>query len=543
MKKHLLIFVSLIMVAQLGFSGGLVTNTNQSTAWTRMLVRDASTQIDAVFYNPAGLTKLNDGFHFSLSNQSLFQKQTIKSTFPYLNNGTYEGNISAPLFPGVYGAWKKGKLAISLGFNPIGGGGGAAFDNGLPSMEVPFSGLVPALGQLGVSGYNMDMSFKGTSVYFGVQAGITYAITDNISVFAGARYVLAKNTYMGHIKDVTVTTPSGKIAPGTYVNGVSQRALAGSQQTGAAAAGMQPIIDNNAGGFTLNQLLGAGIIDAATKAQLEGGLLAFGIPQSSIDGMSAATIQATYTGISTELAATSQYLAGQAAYLNVVTADQEADVVQKGNGITPIVGANFSFADNKINIGVKYEFKTKMELTNEVAEDKGFVNGMDNTGAKTYMFVDGDKVEADIPAMLSIGAKFQVAKPLSIQLGYHTYFDKACNWATNSDGVEVIDKNFNEYGIGLEYNVTEKFLWSLGFLMARPGINENYQSDLDYSLSTNTLGGGFAYDLNKVFTVQLGGFYTNYFEKTYEKTEGTISYKESYDKLTYAFSIGVDIHL
>ena len=58
MYKKLLLSLSLVLASTLAFSGGLVTNTNQSAAWTRMLVRDASTGIDAVFYNPAGLSKL-----------------------------------------------------------------------------------------------------------------------------------------------------------------------------------------------------------------------------------------------------------------------------------------------------------------------------------------------------------------------------------------------------------------------------------------------------------------------------------------------------
>ncbi|MCD6091722.1 MAG: aromatic hydrocarbon degradation protein, partial [Bacteroidales bacterium] len=91
MNKKLLLFVSLFLASNLAFSGGLVTNTNQSTAWTRMLVRDASTGIDAVFYNPAGLSKLSDGFHFSINNQILAQTQNVISTFPYLNSQEYEG--------------------------------------------------------------------------------------------------------------------------------------------------------------------------------------------------------------------------------------------------------------------------------------------------------------------------------------------------------------------------------------------------------------------------------------------------------------------
>ncbi len=70
MKKITISLISLLLVTNLAFAGGLVTNTNQSTAWSRMLVRDASTSIDAVYFNPAGLTKLDDGLYISFSSQS-----------------------------------------------------------------------------------------------------------------------------------------------------------------------------------------------------------------------------------------------------------------------------------------------------------------------------------------------------------------------------------------------------------------------------------------------------------------------------------------
>lgn len=573
MKKVLLIFVGLVLAAQIGFAGGLVTNTNQSTSWTRMLVRDASTQIDAVFYNPAGLVKLNDGFHFSISNQFLFQKQTITSTYPYLNNGEYVGNISAPIFPGVYGAWKKGRVAVSVGFNPIGGGGGASFDNGLPSMETPFAGLVPMLsagmqpvfeGTGGLiparypTAYNMNMSFEGTSVYFGIQAGVSFEITDNISLFAGARYVWAKNTYQGAISNVTVDVNGDKVAPGEYVGGVqsdvtglSEAAAAGAAQANGAAASMDDIINGGGGDFTLQQLLGAQYITQDQYDQLVGGLLQAGIPQDQIDAMTSAQVQGTYYTVGTELTNQSETLTGvaqelgaQVYYLNTVTADQEADVVETGNGITPIVGANLSFMEEKLNIGIKYEFKTSMDLTTEVKDNKGFVTGVNTDGSKIYMFNDGEVNNADIPAYLSVGVQYSIIDPLRVQLGYHTYFDKSVEWSKAEDGTVLIDNNFAEYGIGLEYDINESLLVSAGFLMARTGVNEKYQSDLSYSLSTNTFGGGFAYKINDKLTAQLGGFFTSYMEQSYDKVDdiGT-NYQDTYDKQTWAVSIGVDFSL
>ena len=64
-------------------------------------------------------------------------------------------------------AWKKGKLAVSFGFNPIGGGGGATFERGLPSMEIPIAGAAAQFASMGVTGYTADMFFEGSSVYWG----------------------------------------------------------------------------------------------------------------------------------------------------------------------------------------------------------------------------------------------------------------------------------------------------------------------------------------------------------------------------------------
>ena len=66
MKKLLLLITCFVFVGSVAFGGGIVHNSNQSAYWVRTLARDASVRPDAVFFNPAGLTKLEDGFHFSL---------------------------------------------------------------------------------------------------------------------------------------------------------------------------------------------------------------------------------------------------------------------------------------------------------------------------------------------------------------------------------------------------------------------------------------------------------------------------------------------
>lgn len=69
MRKNLLIGTALLMVSIPTFAGGFLTNTNQNVLFLRMLARDASTRIDAVYSNPAGLAFIEggDGLHLSLN--------------------------------------------------------------------------------------------------------------------------------------------------------------------------------------------------------------------------------------------------------------------------------------------------------------------------------------------------------------------------------------------------------------------------------------------------------------------------------------------
>ena len=136
MRRSLSAAMATFLLSGTMFAGGILHNTNQSAMYTRMPARDATLGIDAVYYNPAGLTKLADGFHFSINNQFIGQTRTVTSDYtPPLNDGKYVGDISAPLFPGIYAVYKTGNWAFSAGFNPIGGGGGATYNRGLPSFE------------------------------------------------------------------------------------------------------------------------------------------------------------------------------------------------------------------------------------------------------------------------------------------------------------------------------------------------------------------------------------------------------------------------
>jgi hypothetical protein len=477
--------ISAILVAMVSsfmlLAGGLVTNTNQSAAWARTLTRQATWDADAVYYNPAGLGVMDNGFHLSVSNQSILQTRQITNNYPLII-GTpkeYEGIARAPIFPSAYAVYKTGKWAFSAGFNLIGGGGSAEFESGLPSFEMQVSSL-PALltsvdqgieqatgsnpGFGNISGYSMDAAFNGQSVYYGIQAGATYAINNLISVALGARYVKVNNSYEGSLENIILQAPAMYGGPQSATQYLT---------------------------FVGNQIIA---LDPVT-----GGLLL-----------------------------------GTAAALD----DPQLDATQKGSGITPIVGVNLHLSD-MINIGLKYEHHTKIEIENNTKVDD--VN----------MFPDGEKTRADLPGMVSGGIQLRPIKKLKASVGFNTYFDKSAYYGvTDENGEQInnettIDNNAYDVAVSLEYKLLGILGVSAGFSTGNLGVNDNYQSDLNFALKTSTIGGGVFVELGEIITLNAGYVNVMYTEGSVNKTYSMtgVQFTETYNKNTSIIAIGIDIAL
>jgi long-chain fatty acid transport protein len=538
--KKLLTISSLVYLSGVLFAGGLVTNTNQSAAFTRLQCRDATLGIDAVYYNPAGLTKLADGFHLSISNQSISQTQTIISSYTFLKGKpkTFQGDVSAPLFPGVYAAYKTGKLAFSFGFNPIGGGGGAEYKTGLPSFENQVAELVPLLASKGfpTTAYDANIYFKGSSIYFGYQGNVSYAVNDMISVAAGLRYVTAKNTYEGYLKKISVnpTYPAfGATFDGSMVLASDFFTAGAATLNGLAAGatafatGLTPIVAGGGGPVLLANGTTVGLT-AIQVGQIQQILGAAGLTPAQIGAINIATAQGTLSAAAPAFTTNATTMTGYAKQ----TSDVTVDASESGSGITPIISANFSPSD-KLNIAVKYEFKTKLELTQKVVNNNG-----------GGIFTEGTKVIADMPAQLVVGLTYKPMEKLMVSTGAHYYFDKNVDYDKSSTlNVNMIDKNFVEYALGLQYSLTDKLAASAGWLTTMTGVNSLYQDDLSYSLNTNTFGAGIEYRLNDMIALNLAGSFTNYKDGKVDFTSANtgIPYTLSLDKKVMLIAVGVDL--
>ncbi|MCF7823694.1 MAG: hypothetical protein K9N35_05930 [Candidatus Marinimicrobia bacterium] len=523
MSKFLRVLPLLLMVS-IALGGGMVENTNQSADFVRMMARNASTDLDAVFFNPAGLTKLDNGMHLYLSSQTITQGRTITSDAPALNSDTFEGTTFAPVFPNFYFAYKMDKLVLSAGFVPIGGGGSAEFADGLPSFEAPVSDLKTQLAAAGVTGYNLDVTFNGSSTYLGGQASLSYAINDMISVSAGVRYFSASNTYEGHLKDIMVTTAAGEMIPGDVMRGVAAQYTAGAASATGGATALQPLVDGGAGDVSFANLVAAGSLPQANVDAISAGFTALGVTTFDANTWTPNIAQGAYTTAAATMTATAAVYTAQGLSLDAATADVEVDAKQTGTGFAPILGLNISLMD-KLNIGIRYEGLAPLVLTNETT--------VDGSG----LFPDGAETNADMPAMFGIGLSYLVMPSLNIAVDYNLYMNTGVNWDGKEDNVE----DGSEIAFGAEFALTDALILSAGYDMATSGALDAYQTDLSYSLNSGTIGLGAKYKLNPKMAVSLGFSNTTYEEgsKSGVAYSATLSGNETYMKTATVFAIGL----
>lgn len=478
MRKFLTTLFLLATTAVAVQAGGLLTNTNQHILFLRNPARNASLEIDGVYYNPAGIIFMPKGFHFSVNIQSAFQKRYITSTFaPFagyrgLKNPTkeYVGKTSAPILPSFQGAYVTDKWAISGQISLIGGGGKASFNDGLGSLESQVA-LIPSLlqqnGFPNANIYDVNSYMEGQQFIFGGQIGFTYKINDQWSVYGGARVNYVANAYTGYIRDI-----KSNLSGGTQLMNVSDYFTTAAKQAEAAAAQYQQ----------------AGDVANTTK----------------------------YLTI----AAKSQAVADQ-------TADKELDCDQSGWGITPIIGVNYKTGN--LNLAARFEFNTHLNIENKTK--------VDDTG----MYKNGVNTPSDIPAILSLGASYDLASRWHFSVGYNHYFDSSARMADNRQ--DYLTKGENEYHAGIAYDVYDWLQLSGGLQITDYGLSDGYMKDMSFVTDSHSIGLGAGIKLAPKMRLNIAYYFTNYenYNKSQTNYAGTgLSYTEDFTRANKVFGVGLD---
>ena len=494
-------------------AGGLLTNTNQNIAFNRNFARVGAIGIDGVYFNPAGVAFLDQGFHLSLNFQNVYQTRQITSAFsipafantPYeypftLNGGDktdgskfYEGKASVPILPSFQVAYNKDKWSFQAGFGLTGGGGKASFNEGLPSFERQIA-ILPALinqqlptfstllGQeeTPATSYSMQSYMSGHQYNFGLQLGVAYKINENLSVFGGARFNYIYNKYEGNITNISADVNGNNQNLYEYFGSKAKLLTekAAALQAQAVAAKTQA---------DAYQAQANAATDPTAKAQLQAAAnqYAAGAQQASA-GAKLVSAGADKLNSSKEL-----------------VKDRYVEVSQRGWGITPILGIDYR--TGKWNFAARYEFTTKFNIENNTKRDD------------TKKYENGVNTPNDIPGILALGAQYEVLKSLRVMAGYNHYFDKDARMDNNKQ--RFLKHNTQEFLAGVEWDINPSVTVSAGGQRTLYGLGDGkYLTDLSFVTSSYSFGVGAKIKVAKNAHLNVAYFFTNYskFTKNYE---------------------------
>ncbi len=221
-------------------------------------------------------------------------------------------------------------------------------------------------------------------------------------------------------------------------------------------------------------------------------------------------------------------LAQQAAQYAAMTSDHILDVKQKGTSISPILAV--ALHKGKWDASIKYEFKMATELEIESAEVSAkdpVINGI---------FADGSKVKAETPALLAAAVSRHFG-PVKVTAQWHHYFDKNAENSFSS----CIEGNTNEYMLGVEWSITDRLLVSAGTQRTQLNMNENAYSDMNYSISSWSVGFGMAYRFCDAVRLNVGYMPTIYDEVTAVGKASGMDFTDLYQRTSHAWGIGLDL--
>ena len=505
MKKKFLLMVGAVLTATAtAMAGGILTNTNQSVDFLRNPARDGAIGLDGVYSNPAGVAFLDEGFHLAFNWQYAHQTRTIESTNPLFtlgrkNNGatkTFEGVADAPIIPSLQGAYNTGNWSIQFNFSVPGGGGKCEFDNGLGSFESVVGNIGSQLQPLGVTGYDMTGYMQGKQYYFGFQLGAAYKVTDNLSVYGGLRVLYGTASYKAKISDIMVKTGDNYVEFGAFLQGATATLDNNLLQVNAGLEQVNAGIEQytNAGAEVPAELTAKKTELTNTKATIEGTLQKFGALEKYSQGVN---LQCDQTGV----------------------------------GVAPVIGIDYKL--EKFNFAAKYEFRTPMKMKN-----KSTVNEASEIPA-VNKFRDGDKVDEDAPALLTVGAQWSILDNLRLNLGYHHFFDQNVKWYNNSQ--DLLDGNTNEYLGGLEWDINDKLTASAGLQLTRYPLTDEYMNDMSFVVDSYSFGFGVAYKVTDNTKLTAAYFQTNY--EDYKKvTSEEPLIRDKFTRTNRVLGLGIEVN-
>ena len=218
-------------------------------------------------------------------------------------------------------------------------------------------------------------------------------------------------------------------------------------------------------------------------------------------------------------------------------ANLELDCVQRGLGIAPIVSVDFH--KGPFTLAARYEFRTKINTENETSK---IPEGLGDLAAS---YVDGAHVRYDMPSLFVAAVGYEFTPQLRASAEYHFFDDKNAKMA--GDRQKELSGGTNEFLLGVEYDINDKFTVSCGGQRTDYGLSDNYQQNTSFACDSYSFGLGGAWNINDKMRLNVSYFKTIYSDYTKQHTAELGGYMgtnypgtEIYSRTNDVIGIGID---
>ena len=238
--------------------------------------------------------------------------------------------------------------------------------------------------------------------------------------------------------------------------------------------------------------------------------------------------------------------------------NMQLDCNQTGWGFAPIVGLNYHIGP--LTVAARYEFRTKIETKNDTKQLIVGTMGQDNDikamaekagtqqtiaalsqtafGAmanKIGEYLPDEKTRYDMPALLSVAVGYEFTDKLRATAEYHFFDDKNAKMSDNRQ--DQLTGGTNEFLLGVEYDINDKFTVSLGGQRTDYGLSDGYQTDNSFACDSYSVGLGGAWNVTDKIRLNAGYFCTIYSDYTKASELGP----ETFSRTNNVIGAGIDI--
>ena len=200
---------------------------------------------------------------------------------------------------------------------------------------------------------------------------------------------------------------------------------------------------------------------------------------------------------------------------------------ENADGWGAFAGINLSLS-KKLNIGLKYETKTKLDF-------KTKAHRLD-----VAVVTDGEKIRRDLPALLATGISYNFTPDLKAQASFTYYFEKNADWEDRPTTTRDESKGGNSYDMALafEYTFNPGLKGNIGYMYSNTGLKADDMLPEDPELDANTVCAGAVYEAIPGLDINIA-VTQSFFDK--EKTSAGVEYDK--DVFSIAFGIQYNFNL